>query len=128
MFSTKMLDFGTQGDGYLGYMGMQVPDHAQESLANYFLNGWEPGGFLSAMLAMDMQRALSSADTANRQVMWAIGRWITDNAPGGSWGNYEAIEMWCNDVAGLRSKFAQEMHKKYMWQVLTNNKEHNALD
>jgi len=128
MFSTKMLDFGTQGDGYLGYMGMQVPEHAQESLANYFLNGWEPGGFLSAMLAMDMQRALSSADTANRQVMWAIGRWITVNAPGGSWGNYEAIEMWCNDVAGRRSRFSEETHKKYMWQVLTNNKEHNALD
>ena len=118
MFSTKMLDFGTQGDGYLGYMGMQVPDHAQESLANYFLNGWEPGGFLSAMLAMDMQRALSSADTANRQVMWAIGRWIVHEAPEGSWGNYEAIEMWRNDVAGRRSKFTEKIRKKQMWDIL----------
>ena len=118
MFSTKMLDFGTQGDGYLGHMGMQIPDHAQESLSNYFLNGWEPGGFLSAMLAMDMQRALSSADTANRQVMWAIGRWIVHEAPEGSWGNYEAIEMWRNDVAGRRSKFTEKIRKKQMWDIL----------
>ena len=123
MFSTKMLDFGTQGDGYLGYMGMQVPDHAQESLANYFLNGWEPGGFLSAMLAMDMQRALSSADTANRQVMWAIGRWIVHEAPEGSWGNYEAIEMWRNDVAGRRSKFTEKIRKKQMWDILKETHE-----
>ncbi len=123
MFSTKMLDFGTQGDGYLGYLGMQVPEHAQESLANYFLNGLEPGGFLSAMLAMDMQRALSSADTANRQVMWAIGRWITANAPDGSWGNYEAIEMWRNDVAGRRSKFTEKIRKKQMWDILKETHE-----
>jgi hypothetical protein len=116
--TTKMLDFNTQGDGYLGYMGMQIPDHAQESLSNYFLNGWEPGGFLSAMLAMDMQRAISNADTANRQVMWAIGRWITENAPEGSWGDYSQIDFWCNDVAGRRSKFAEKMHKKHVWNVL----------
>ena len=118
MLPAKILDFNTQGDGYLGYLGMQVPDHAQESLANYFLNGWEPGGFLSAMLAMDMQRAISNADTANRQVMWAIGRWIIHDAPEGSWGDYAAIKMWCDDVAGRRSKFADKMHKKYMWTVL----------
>ena len=123
MFSTKMLDFGTQGDGYLGHMGMQIPDHAQESLSNYFLNGWEPGGFLSAMLAMDMQRALSSADTANRQVMWAIGRWIVHEAPEGSWGNYEAIEMWRNDVAGRRSKFTEKIRKKQMWDILKETHE-----
>ena len=123
MFSTKMSDFNTQGDGYLGYMGMQIPDHAQESLTNYFLNGWEPGGFLSAMLAMDMQRALSSADTANRQVIWAIGHWIMHNAPGGSWGNYEAIEMWRNDVAGRRSKFAEKIRKKQMWDILKETHE-----
>ena len=123
MILAKTLDFGTQGDGYLGHMGMQIPDHAQESLANYFLNGWEPGGFLSAMLAMDMQRALSNADTANRQVMWAIGRWIMHEAPEGSWGNYEAIEMWRNDVAGRRSKFTEKIRKKQMWDILKETHE-----
>jgi hypothetical protein len=118
MLLAKMLDFGTRGNGYWEYIGMQIPDHAQESLSNYFLNGWEPGGFLSAMLAMDMQRALSSADTANRQVMWAIGSWIIHEAPEGSWGNYEAIEMWRNDVAGRRSKFTEKIRKKHVWNVL----------
>ena len=116
MLSAKILDFNTRI--HQGYMGMQVPDHVQEALSNYFLNGWQPGGFLLAMLAMDMQRAIVTADTASRQVMWAIGQWIMHNAPEGSWGYYETIEMWCDDVAGRRSRFSEEMHKKHMWDVL----------
>lgn len=117
MLSAKMLDFNDFNNKYK-YSGRVVPDHTRDSLENYLLNGWEPGGFLSAMLAMDMQRALLNADTANRQVMWVIGEWITRNAPDGSWGNYEAIEMWCNDVAGRRSKFTEDMHKKYVWNAI----------
>ena len=112
MLSAKILDFNPR------YPDMKIPIHTEESLENYFINGWAPGGFLSAMLAMDMQRALSSADTANRQAIWAIGHWIMHNAPRGSWGNYEEIEMWRNDVAGRRSRFSEEMHKKHVWNVL----------
>jgi hypothetical protein len=109
------MDFATKA---LGYLGMEIPIHTQESLENYFINGWEPGGFLTAMLAMDMQRAVISADTANRQNMWCIGKWITDNAPPFSWGSYDDIDLWCHNIGGRRTKFAEEIHKKHMWNIL----------
>ena len=112
---TKMLDFDIQE---LGHFGMEVPIHTQETLENYLINGWAPGGFVIAMLAMDMKRAISIADTANRQVMWAMAHWIIHNAPKGSWGDYDQIDFWCSDVAGRRSKFAEETHKKYTWSIL----------
>ena len=37
-----------------GHMGMEVPRHTQETLEGYLLRGWEPGGFVTSMLALDM--------------------------------------------------------------------------
>ena len=112
MLSAKILDFNPR------YPDMKIPIHTEESLENYFINGWAPGGFLMAMLAMDMQRAIATADVVNRQAIWAIGHWIMHNAPEGSWGDYSQIDFWCSDVAGRRSRFSEEMHKKHMWDVL----------
>lgn len=102
-----MFDFNSQIED----MGMTVPRHTQETLKNYLINGWEPGGFVTSMLAMDMERALYTADTANRQMIWVIGRWILENAPDGSWGNYELVKAWCKDTDGRRTKWA-------MWNKL----------
>jgi len=41
-----------------------------------------------------MERALTTADTGNRQMLWVIGQWIMQNAPEGSWGNYENVKAW----------------------------------
>lgn len=93
-------------DSPIGHMGMSIPRHTQETLEGYLIRGWEPGGFVTSMLAMDMERALATADTANRQMMWAIGKWIVENAPEDSWGNYDLVKAWCKDVDGRRSKWA----------------------
>jgi len=95
-------------------MGMEVPRHTQETLEGYLLRGWEPGGFVTSMLALDMERALTTADTGNRQMLWVIGQWIMQNAPEGSWGNYENVKAWCKDIDGCRSKWATwyELNKK----------------
>lgn len=90
----------------LGHMGMRIPEHTQDTLEGYFLRGWQPGGFVESMLALDMERALATADTGNRQAMWVIGRWIIENAPTGSWGNYSNVDAWCRDLNSCRSKWA----------------------
>ena len=104
----------------LGHMGMTVPDHTRESLEHYFLKGWEPGGFLTAMLTGDLYRAVSSADIANRQVMWIIGRWITVHAPAQSWGYPNAVNDWCLDKDGRRTTWAREVEKREVWKTLSN--------
>jgi hypothetical protein len=115
LLTNKMLDFET---GEPGFMGMTIPDHTQQALTLYLVNGYEPGGFLTAMLAMDMPRAIACADTANRQMMWAIGRWITTECPEVAWGNYDKVTAWVRDTHGFRSEYRTAYEKEQVWLTL----------
>lgn len=101
-----------------GYQGMYIPEHTRDTLQNYLLKGWEPGGFVTACLANDLSRAVSAADHVNRKNLWAIVMWITNNAPHGSWGSYEAVKYWCKDEGGIRSSWAVTKEKEYVWNTL----------
>lgn len=103
-------------------MGMQIPEHTQHTLDNYFIRGWMPGGFCEALLAKDYDRALAIADTANRQMFWAIAMWIREHAPVDSFGSYEAVDDWVNDVNGVRTEFARKADKSYVWRKLKESK------
>jgi len=111
----KMIEFDTSD---LGNMGMEVPMHTQEAITGYLIRGWKPGGFLTAMLAGDLFRAVDSADTANRQMMWAISRFITTSLPVGSWGDYESVHNWSTDKNNIRTEYVTDLEKNYIWQTL----------
>ena len=113
-----MIDFDGEVYENLKYMGMQIPEHTQQSLNHYLLHGFNPGGFVSAMLAGDLERALYCADTGNRQMFWAIDMWIRERAPAGSWGSYEAIDVWCLDQNGQRTAYRNEVEKQAVWKRL----------
>jgi hypothetical protein len=113
-----VIDFEKERD--LRYMGMEIPEHTKDSLDRYFVNGLRPGGFCEAMLAQDYDRALTIADTANRQMFWAIATWIRENAPLGSAGNYSIIDDWIKDKNSVRSTFARRAEKDYTWRSLKN--------
>ena len=109
-----MIDFDTD----LKYMGMEVPQHAQETITNYLIRGWAPGGFVEAMIARDYERALYCADTGNRQRFWAIAMWLNECMPAESRGSYQAIEMWRDDLGGRRSAYVKEVEKQEIWKRL----------
>ena len=111
---TKLLNFEYDW----GVRAVPIPDYTQETLERYLVYGLRPGGFVSAMLAMDMQAALNSADFQNRKAMHSIGFWIMHNAPPGSWGSYEQIKFWTNDVGGRRSTYRDKLEKEYVWRAL----------
>lgn len=101
-----------------GYQGMYVPEHTRDTLQNYLLKGWEPGGFVTACLANDLSRAVATADHVNRQNLWAIVTWINNNAPEGSHGSYETVKMWVADVGSRRSIWAIKKEKEFIWNAL----------
>ena len=109
----KFIDFENNG-----YTRDHVPDHIRETLEKYLIYGWMPGGFLEAMLAGDLFRAASNADSTNGPALQGIARWISHSAPHGSWGSYEAVKDWSRDVDGIRTKFAEPLEKKYVWKTL----------
>ena len=112
-----MIDFDGQVFENLKYMGMSIPDHTQQTLNHYLLYGFEPGGFVSAMLAQDYESALYRADTGNRQMFWAIAMWIREFAPEESQGSYAAVEAYCKDKEA-QERFRLFCEKKYMWKTL----------
>jgi hypothetical protein len=110
-----MIDFD---DSNLKYMGMEVPGHTRDTITNYLLRGWAPGGFVESMIAKDYERALYSADTANRVMFWAIAMWINESMPAESRGSYRAIEMWRDDLGGRRTAYRTEIEKQAVWKKL----------
>ena len=96
----------------------QIPNHTRETLVNYLMKGWEPGGFVTAMLAMDMERAVYAADFVNGPNMQQIARWIIEYCPRESWGDYETVNYWLEDRNSCRTRFATRVEKNEVWNLL----------
>jgi hypothetical protein len=73
-----------------------VPSHTAEALANYWIHGYEPGGFLTSMLVGDLYRAAARADHWNKDAMGHIATMIAEVGPEGSWGNPDIVASWLN--------------------------------
>jgi len=114
----QLIDFDQSQDSAVSYTGQSVPEHTQEALENYLIRGYQPGGFLTACLTGDLFRAVQSADTANRGMIYAIVLWIMHNAPEGSWGSYPAVENWCADKGGRRTQYREQCEKSKTWLTL----------
>jgi hypothetical protein len=71
-----------------------VPSHTAEALANYWIRGWEPGGFLISMLMGDLFAAATRADHWNKDALGHIAQMIVDVGPHGSWGSEYAVRNW----------------------------------
>lgn len=110
-----MIDWKTKD---LRNMGMELSLDTQEAIENYLLRGWAPGGYLESMLAHDYERAFATADTANRQTIWALQRWISESAPPLCHGSYAAISKWRDDVGGHRTDYVKGLEQAAMWRKL----------
>lgn len=107
-------DIGTQ----LGEL--PIPNHTKEALDNYFLRGYEPGGFITSVLTNNLYGAVNSADIANRHAIYEIVKWLTLEpiVPRDSWGHEKLVECWLRDTDGIRTKFVDKMEKEYIWKTL----------
>jgi hypothetical protein len=73
----------------------EVPRDYADSMYNYMVFGFSPGGCFTAILANDWTRAISSSHPANTvQALKALTNWILDVLPVESYGNYEAVKFW----------------------------------
>ena len=95
-----------------------IPEHTRETLVNYLIKGWEPGGFVTAMLAMDMERAVYAADFVNGKNIQQIARWIIEYCPRSSWGDYETVNYWIEDRDKRRTRFVERVEKEAVWNLL----------
>lgn len=69
-----------------------------ESINDYVLHGYEPGGFVTAVLANDLMAALGRADMENRLTIWAVCNYIYNEIGSNLHGSYEAVKKHLDDV------------------------------
>ena len=93
-------------------------NYLDEALENYLMHGFEPGGFLTSVLANDLRLALGRADFWSKQNLERIVAGVLYNMPDISNGSYQRVKDWCADKDGRRSEYAQRKEKEYTWKVL----------
>ena len=66
----------------------------QEAIFNYLVYGWEPGGFLTAVMANDLYRAATVSDIANVNNLAYVAKFVVYALPQACYGNYDQIKNW----------------------------------
>jgi hypothetical protein len=95
-----------------------IPPHTREAIENYLLRGYEPGSFVSGLLANDMFRAVGSMDHVNEKQLKHIVTWVLNVLPPASFGSWDRVREWLYDIDHRRSTFVEQVEKKIMWRTL----------
>ena len=103
-------------------------DLLDQSIENYLMHGFEPGGFLTSVLANDLYLAVGRADHWNKERLPKIVNEVLYKMPNISWGSYAAVKDWCADKDGRRSAYAAQKEKEYTWRVLKGENKTKAYD
>ena len=93
-------------------------DLLDESLENYLMHGFKPGGFLTAVLANDLRLAVGCADYWNKNNLPRITDEVFFKMPALSIGSYDAVKDWCRDKDNRRSEYARYMEKQFTLRSL----------
>jgi hypothetical protein len=74
-----------------------VPKEFADSMYNYLVYGFEPGGCFTSVLANDFNGAIRRSHPANTiEALKALSGWIVDTMPTSAHGNYNAVNNWIN--------------------------------
>lgn len=90
-----------------------------ESLENYLMHGFEPGGFLTSVLANDLFCAVARADHWNKPNIHIIVYEINRVMPVISYGSYDSVKKWLADTDGRRTEYVERMEKQRMWDIMS---------
>lgn len=79
--------------------GQVFPPHMAAALDAYVQEHRPVGGFLEAVIANDMFRAVARADAQNLNIIGLYCRWFYNHTPGACWGSPEKYREWTRQTA-----------------------------
>lgn len=71
-----------------------LPDYMQSGVQDYIEHGYEPGGFLTAVICNDLKGAVGKADLTNQRELVNWVQFFYNKAPMGCWGSRTKMEAW----------------------------------
>ncbi len=66
----------------------------REAVLRYINDGWQPGGFLTAVLSNNLRDAFGRADAENFATLGDLVGWLYNHAPSPCWGSPEKVAAW----------------------------------
>ena len=94
-----------------------VPKDFSDSMYNYLVHGYSPGGFVTSVLANDFHSAIARSHPVNTvNSLKSLGGWILDCVPREAHGSYNNVEVWCSLPADVRRSILEDYELIYTEQ------------
>ena len=94
-----------------------VPKDFSDSMYNYLVHGYSPGGFFTSVLANDFHSAIARSHPVNTvNSLKSLGGWILDCVPREAKGSYNNVEVWCSLPADVRRSILEDYELIYTEQ------------
>ena len=109
---------------YKTFSKWDVPRDFADTMANYLIYGYEPGGFFTSVLANDFHSAISRSHPGNTiEALKHLGGWILDCAPRECQGSYDVVARWLKMQPQARRTVLEEQgliytEEKEVWMTL----------
>jgi hypothetical protein len=71
-----------------------VHEDCRDAIFNYLVHGYEPGGFLTAVITNDLRRAACVADFENIERLGHVARFVAHALPEICTGSWNAMSYW----------------------------------
>ena len=130
---------------------MQLSEHSQNRLLHsfslwdvqpayiqpvrdYLVNGFDPGGFYTAVLANDFMSAMIRSHPGNQtESLKVLSGWIYNTMPTAAWGSYDRVRTWLKMSPEDRRMVLERADLIYdtkteMWLVLKNEHTTNPYE
>lgn len=92
----------------------EVPLEFAETMYNYLVYGFSPGGFFTAVLANDYHGAIGRSHPLNTiAALKALSSWMANCMPREALGSYDAVTKWCNATPAHRRKALEQKELIY---------------
>jgi len=81
-------------DKYLTERMVGVPEHLRDGLALYIMHGYQPGGFLTAVLENDLFQAVNRGDDDSQAGLVGLVGYLYNEAPARCHGSPDRVTAW----------------------------------
>lgn len=76
----------------------QIPPNLIAGIDRYLEHGYQPGGFLSAVLENDLIAAFERADDQSKEALGSLVTYLYNYIPMAAWGSPERVIAWTEHV------------------------------
>jgi hypothetical protein len=111
-----------------------VPQEYSQHVYDYLVNGFDPGGFYTAVLANDFMSAVIRSHPNNQiDALKGLAGWIVTEMPTAAWGSFDQVRTWLKMSPEDRRVVLEQANLIYttrdeMWLILKNEETVNPYE